>query len=401
MRRKSFARGLLRRPEWALCAAIAATAAVPVRALTIDATIDKSITSSAQSAAIQREINDAIGIVESLFTDAITVSVDFRYATTEPDGATPLGAGTLALSVICIYEDTYDTYIGSLHADQKTTNDVVALGHLPTAPVAMDLEYASANGRAVNLDTPGCLDAQGKLGSGTFDGIVTLNTSQPFSFDRNHLGPNQFDAQQTIAHELDETLGLGSTLPATHDTAGQSIVMPEDLFRYSAPGTLSLTSSGSATSYFSIDGGAIDLAGFNQNSNGDFGDWLSGNCPNPRPLVQLAFSCPGQTSDVSATSPEGIALDVIGYDLQADFLPPTATPTPTPTPAAPGTPSACVGDCGHTGVVTIADLVIGVNIVLGAQPVSACPAFENAQGVIDIAQLIKGVNNALEGCGRG
>jgi hypothetical protein len=110
---------------------------------------------------------------------------------------------------------------------------------------------------------------------------------------------------------------------------------------------LRLTSSGAATSYFSIDGGAADLAGFNQNSNGDFGDWLSGGCPNPRPLVQLAFTCPGQISDVSATSPEGVALDVIGYDLQADLLPPTATPTPTPTPmATPQTPIACVGDCG-------------------------------------------------------
>ena len=47
--------------------------------------------------------------------------------------------------------------------------------------------------------------------------------------------------------------------------------------------------------------------------------------------------------------------------------------------------------------MTISDLIIGVNIVLGTQPTSACPAFENAQGTV-VAQLIKGVNNALEGC---
>jgi hypothetical protein len=397
MRSRGCSRTFLPRPGWALCAAIAATTAVPARALTIDATIDSSIASSAQSAAIQSEINDAIGIVESLFTDPITVSVDFRYATTEPDGATPLGAGTLAQSVICIYEDAYDTFVSRLNADQKTTNDVTALGHLFAVPLAMDLEYASANGRAVGLDTPGCLDAHGNLGSGTFDGIVTINASQPFSFDRSRLASNLFDAQQSIAHELDENLGLGSILPATRDSSGHSIVMPEDLFRYSAPGRLSLTSSGATTSYFSIDGGTTDLVGFNQNSNGDFGDWLSGSCPNPRPLVQLAFSCPGQISDVSATSPEGIALDVIGYDLQADFLVPTATPTATPTPMA-GTPIPCVGDCGGVGVVTISDLIIGVNIVLGTQPMSACPAFENAHGTVNIAQLIQGVNNALDGC---
>jgi hypothetical protein len=60
--------------------------------------------------------------------------------------------------------------------------------------------------------------------------------------------------------------------------------------------------------------------------------------------------------------------------------------------------NSCVGDCDGTGMVTISDLILGVNIVLELQPVSACPAFENAEGVVDIAQIMKGVNNALEGC---
>jgi hypothetical protein len=48
--------------------------------------------------------------------------------------------------------------------------------------------------------------------------------------------------------------------------------------------------------------------------------------------------------------------------------------------------------------VGISDLILGVNIVLGNQPPSACPAFENGQGQVDVAQLIKGVKNALNGC---
>jgi hypothetical protein len=60
--------------------------------------------------------------------------------------------------------------------------------------------------------------------------------------------------------------------------------------------------------------------------------------------------------------------------------------------------SQCVGDCDGDGMVAINELILGVNIALGLQPVSACPAFENAQGQVDIAQLIKGVNNALNGC---
>lgn len=58
----------------------------------------------------------------------------------------------------------------------------------------------------------------------------------------------------------------------------------------------------------------------------------------------------------------------------------------------------CVGDCGGNGDVSISDLITGVNISLGSQPVSACPAFANSQGEVTIAQLITGVNNSLNGC---
>src|SRR5438128_3309675 len=65
--------------------------------LIINATFDSSITGNANSAAIQAMINQAIGIFQSLFADAITVSILFRYSTTAPNGS-PLGSGTLAQS---------------------------------------------------------------------------------------------------------------------------------------------------------------------------------------------------------------------------------------------------------------------------------------------------------------
>src|SRR4029078_2742113 len=67
--------------------------------------------------------------------------------------------------------------------------------------------------------------------------------------------------------------------------------------------------------YCYVNGGLTDIVNFNQNPNGDFGEWLSTACPQAHPYVQNAFACPGQFSDISATSPEGINLDVIGYDL--------------------------------------------------------------------------------------
>lgn len=65
--------------------------------------------------------------------------------------------------------------------------------------------------------------------------------------------------------------------------------------------------------------------------------------------------------------------------------------------ATPAT-AQCVGDCNGNGMVVINELVLGVNIDLGLQPVSACEAFANSQGIVDISQLVKGVNNALNGC---
>src|SRR5207247_1351407 len=92
---------------------------------------------------------------------------------------------------------------------------------------------------------------------------------------------------------------------------------PQDLFSWSSFGTRNLTTNGSR--YFSIDSGQINIVDFNQNPNGDFGDWVSSpsvdDCPQDHPYVQNAFGCPGVEADISATSPEGINLDVIGYDL--------------------------------------------------------------------------------------
>jgi feruloyl esterase len=75
--------------------------------------------------------------------------------------------------------------------------------------------------------------------------------------------------------------------------------------------------------------------------------------------------------------------------------PVSATPTPTHTPEI----AMCVGDCDGNRVVEVSNLILGVNIALDRQPLSACEAFANAQGVVDVAQLVKGVNNALHGCG--
>ena len=71
-----------------------------------------------------------------------------------------------------------------------------------------------------------------------------------------------------------------------------------------------------------------------------------------------------------------------------------ATPTPTPVPVG-----ACVGDCDGTGMVSINELIVGVNIALGSDAVSKCPAFDcQGNGMVTINCLVKAVHNALSGC---
>jgi hypothetical protein len=297
---------------------------VATTGLNINATFDSSISGNPNAAAIEAMINRAIAIYESLFSDPITIQIRFRYATTGPDG-TPLPTGTLARSDLVVYTIPWNPYISALRADARTNNDVVANTSLPGAALSSNIKPSSASGRAVAFNTPPAMFANGTVGQGgPYDGIVTLNSALPFQFTRPPSGGN-FDAQRSTEHEIDEVIGLGSRLGHTG-----SDLRPQDLFSWSSPGVRNLSSSG--TRYFSINSGGTNIVNFNQNPNGDFGDWLSQACPQPHPYVQNAFACSGQSSDITATSPEGRNLDVIGYDLGTPA--PTPTPTPTPTPAA-------------------------------------------------------------------
>src|SRR5262249_44248242 len=184
----------------------------------------------------------------------------------------------------------------------------------------------------LGFNTPPAMFANGSvMAGGPYDGIVTLNSAQPLQFTRPTVSGN-YDALRATEHEIDEVLGFGSSL----DNMAAN-VRPQDLFSWSSPGTRSLSTSG--TRYLSIDGGNTNLVDFNQDSHGDFGDWLSNTCPSAMPGVQDAFECTGQIADVTETSPEGINLDVIGYDLAGAMPTPTPTPTPTATPTATATPT--------------------------------------------------------------
>jgi hypothetical protein len=162
---------------------------------------------------VQAMILRAIGFYESLFSDPITIEILFRYADSAPaPSPTPLPPNVLATSSSTIYTLSWNDFINALRADPKTSNDIKAIASLPGHPLSTNIAPSSANGRAVGLNTVPAMFPDGTIGpGGPYDGIVTLNSTQPFSFTRPLIS-GTFDAQRAVEHEIDEVMGLGSYL---------------------------------------------------------------------------------------------------------------------------------------------------------------------------------------------
>ena len=195
------------------------TSAVSAKAsaggLTIIPTFDSSITSNPNAAAIENSISAAIDVLEALFSDPITVTIYFQYSATQPGGQ----PADLSNSFFGYYSPAYATYLSMLKAGASTANDATALGNLPANPPAGFIAMSSALGRALGFNnSPGVVDSGGGINrGGTFDGIVTLNSTLPLQFTRaGGISPTNYDAQRLVEHEIDEVMGFGSILPSNH-----------------------------------------------------------------------------------------------------------------------------------------------------------------------------------------
>jgi hypothetical protein len=255
-------------------------------------------------------IISAIQRYQTMFADPITVSIRFRFSSVRPgpDGE-PLN-NLIGASNSGIHQLDWDTYISALKADGTTVNDMNANAMLPTSALSPIILTNSALRRAVGLNTPPVMFADGSLGvGGPYDGIITINSVKPVQFTRP-VSAGNCDAEMFTEHEIDEVLGFGSHL----DTPAPQFLSPEDLFTWASLNARNTSATG--LRFFSIDRGFHFIAQHNQDPAGDHGDYDSdGFCPATRLFVQNAFNCPGQSTDVSPSSPEGISLDVMGYDL--------------------------------------------------------------------------------------
>ena len=103
---------------------------------------------------------------------------------------------------------------------------------------------------------------------------------------------------------------------------------------------------------------------------------------NPTPTVPPSSTATAAPSSTSTLTPSETASAPISE-------------TSTPSPAA----NDCVGDCDGNGIVTVDELVTGVNIALGHTSPAQCPAFDcNHGGQMGVNCVVKAVDAAINGC---
>jgi autotransporter-associated beta strand protein len=263
----------------------------PADAAIVGVIFDSSITGSANAAAIMSTINSVVGSYETLLVNPVHITVTFQNM-----------ASGLGQSSYTPVTTTYSTFRTQLTANATTASDTTALASLPNQ---------------VNNPVDGTPNMSLTVANAQALGISRLNSPPNATISLNFalISSSNYDMSAVLSHELDEVLGIGgSGTGLSSGAAGQIGNM--DLFRYSANGVRSYTNSTSATSYFSINGGATNLVNFNQTGVGDYGDWgnpggtQSGNSP---AQVQDAFGTPGAIVKLGVN--EKTAFDVVGYTL--------------------------------------------------------------------------------------
>jgi Ca2+-binding RTX toxin-like protein len=272
--------------------------------LVINIVYDSSV--SKAPAGFMTQVNAAVQYLESQFNDPITITIAVGYGEV---GGMALGSGALGESETYLSSYTYAQLVNAMKADATSASDASAIASLlATNPTGNGTFWVStAEAKALGLAASGT----------SIDGYVGFSSSANI-FDYNNadgVTAGQYDFYGVVAHELTEVMGR-QTMDG-QSFAGTTAYEPLDLFHYSAPGVH--TYSGTQTGYFSADGGTTNLANFNTNPSGDFGDWAS-----TRLDAFNAFGTPGVVEPV--TSADITAMDVLGWNLASASSPP---PPPT------------------------------------------------------------------------
>ncbi len=263
-------------------------------ALTINPIFDSTVTSSAYASQIEAGFRTAASVFTSNVTSNITVNINVSWGYVAGQS---LGAYGLGASSDYYYQGLPGSWIQSwltnaAYSSTATAAEKKSVNYLAAA-VRADSQYAfmlpTAEAKALGL-----VNATAGL-----DGYVGFGSALKYTFS-GQVQTGTYDFVAVAQHEIEEVLGRVSGITPY----GTTYLTPFDLFRYTAPGVS--TTSSTALSYFSIDGGVTKLATFNNYGTGDRGD-LNGATAD----VDNAYLSAGQTNYVLQN--DFTILDVLGY----------------------------------------------------------------------------------------
>jgi len=253
-----------------------------------------SSTSSAP-AAFFTAMNYCVQYLDSLITNNITVNIDVGWG--EVGGAS-IAAGDDGQGGPEGIILSYAQLKADLLAHSNSAADASAYANLPNTDISNGAGFLVAGAEAKAW---GLISATGT----ELDGVVGFDSSTAWNFSTSNLavaGEYGFVsvALQELTHVLGRSIGLTADQPLT--------VL--NLFKYASPGNIQTEVGGA--SYFSINGGATNLANFATTS--DYSDW-SATMPND---AFDAFFSPGTAYTISPT--DITVLNVLGFGVNSSML---------------------------------------------------------------------------------
>ncbi|MDR7332871.1 NF038122 family metalloprotease [Roseateles asaccharophilus] len=274
---------------------------------------------------------------ERMLSDNVTVYIEVGFGN--------LGSGVLAEASSTKTLVSYSALRGLLTADAQSATDTSAVAHLQSGS-ALTFQSTqgnltsrldndgSTNNRQLFLTTANAKALGQTVGTGLSqpDASITFANGFAGSFAYSRVNGSvpagQMDFITVAEHEIGHALGFvsgvdfidncaGAANPCGLETAAnrfenQTIFYSLDLFRYSAAGVLDLRVGGSP--YFSVDGGATNIAGFSTGQ--EHGDgWQASHFVNSGLTLMKPTVSFGQSYD--AFPQDLTAFDAIGWDLAA------------------------------------------------------------------------------------
>ena len=274
----------------------------------------------------------------ALYNDAITVNITTGFAS--------LGGSILAQNSSVDGTYTYTNVRSALVGDQTTAHDATAVSHLQAAPaLRLYINYTANNPNGSGSATP-YVDSNGNANNttirlsnanakalglragnnGSNDATITFNSDFTWDFNpADGITAGSYDFVGIATHEIGHALGfvsgvdvLDTNSPGTGGPFNDSAftyVSALDLYRYSSDSVANTSldwTAGTAAKYFSIDGGATDIAAFATGTTHGDGRQASHWKDNLGLGVMDPTAAAGEL--LSITSNDITAFDVIGYN---------------------------------------------------------------------------------------